>query len=121
LQLFKRLKHEVPKYHHKVSGVAGDCSLPGLGLSVSSRETLINEVNVIFHGAATVRFDEHIRVAVNINLQGTRELLNIARKITNLKVKRKNTRTISMYWIRRTVRCTVTGGEEGGRINRKYL
>lgn len=85
-RLFKRLKHEVPKYHHKVSGVAGDCSLPGLGLSVSSREKLINEVNIIFHGAATVRFDEHIRVAVNINVQGTRELLNIARKITNLKV-----------------------------------
>jgi len=85
-QLFKRLKHEVPKYYHKVSGVAGDCSLPGLGLSVSSRNTLINEVNIIFHGAATVRFDEHIRVAMNINVSGTRELLNLARKITNLKV-----------------------------------
>lgn len=33
-----------------------------------------------------MRFDEHIRVAVNINVQGTRELINIARKITNLKV-----------------------------------
>lgn len=76
----------MPKYHHKVSGVAGDCSLPGLGLSVSSRNTLINEVNIIIHGAATVRFDEHIRIAVNINVQGTRELLNLSRKITNLKV-----------------------------------
>lgn len=79
----------MPKYYHKVSGVAGDCSLPGLGLSVSSRNTLINEVNIIFHGAATVRFDEHIRVAVNINVSGTRELLNLARKINNLKVKFK--------------------------------
>jgi len=89
LQLFKRLKHEVPKYYHKVSGVAGDCSLPGLGLSVSSRNTLINEVNIIFHGAATVRFDEHIRVAMNINVSGTRELISLARNITNLKVKLK--------------------------------
>lgn len=79
----------MPKYYHKVSGIAGDCGLPGLGLSVSSRNTLINEVNIIFHGAATVRFDEHIRVAVNINLSGTRELLNLARKINNLKVKFK--------------------------------
>ncbi|XP_025415733.1 fatty acyl-CoA reductase wat-like [Sipha flava] len=85
-RLFKRLKYEVPKYYHKVSGVAGDCSLPGLGLSVSSRNTLINEVNIIFHGAATVRFDEHIRVAMNINVSGTRELLNLAKKIRNLKV-----------------------------------
>lgn len=84
--MFKRLKHEVPKFYHKISVVAGDCSLPGLGLSVSSRNTLINEVNIIFHGAATVRFDEHIRIAMNINVLGTRELLNLAKKITNLKV-----------------------------------
>lgn len=77
----------MPKYHHKVSAVAGDCSLPGLGLSVSSRNTLINEVNIIYHVAATVRFDEHIRVAVNVNLSATRELLNLAKKITDLKVR----------------------------------
>jgi len=87
--LFKRLKYEVPKHYHKVSGVAGGCSLPGLGLSVSSRNILINEVNIIFHGAATVRFDEHIRVAMTINVLGTRELLNLARKMTNLKVRFK--------------------------------
>ncbi|VVC44679.1 Hypothetical protein CINCED_3A006734 [Cinara cedri] len=85
-RLFKRLKYEVPKYYHKVSGIAGDCSLPGLGLSLSSRNKLINEVNIIFHGAATVRFDEHIRVAMSINVSGTREMINLARKITNLKV-----------------------------------
>jgi len=87
--LFKRLKYEVPKYYHKVSGVAGDCSLPGLGLSASSRNTLIKEVNIIFHGAATVRFDEHIRVAMDINVSGTRELINLAKTITNLKVTLK--------------------------------
>ncbi|XP_050422306.1 fatty acyl-CoA reductase wat-like [Adelges cooleyi] len=85
-RLFKRLKHEVPKYHHKISGIAGDCGLPGLGLSVTSRNTLINEVTIVFHGAATVRFDEHIRVAMSINVSGTREMLNLCRKITNLKV-----------------------------------
>jgi len=43
-------------------------------------------VNIIFHGAATVRFDEHIRVAMNINVFGTRELIMLARSITKLKV-----------------------------------
>lgn len=64
----------------------GDCSLPGLGLSNNNINTLINEVNIIFHGAATVRFNEHIRVAMNINVSGTREVIKLARKITNLKV-----------------------------------
>lgn len=85
--MFKRLKHEVPTYYRKVSAISGDCSLPGLGLNEPSRDILINEVNIIFHGAATVRFNEHIRVAMSINVSGTREVLKLARKITNLKVK----------------------------------
>jgi fatty acyl-CoA reductase len=59
----------------------------GLGLSITDRNKLINEVTVIFHGAATVRFDEHIRVAMNINVLGTRELLKLAKEVTNLKVR----------------------------------
>lgn len=66
--------------------VDGDCSLPDLGLSNSNINTLINKVNIIFHGAATVRFNEHIRVAMNINVSGTREVVKLARKIINLKV-----------------------------------
>lgn len=85
--MFKRLKHEVPEYYNKVSVIAGDCSLPGLGLSIDSRNTLINEVNIIFHGAATVRFNEHIRIAITINVLGTKEIVNLAKQITNLKVK----------------------------------
>lgn len=85
-QLYRRLKHEVPKFYLKISVVDGDCSLPGLGLSNNNINTLINEVNIIFHGAATVRFNEHIRVAMNINVSGTREVIKLARKMTNLKV-----------------------------------
>lgn len=86
-KLFKRLKHEVPKYFNKVSAISGDCSLPGLGLSNRSQNILVNEVNIIFHGAATVRFNEHIRVAMSINVSGVRKILDLARKITYLKVR----------------------------------
>lgn len=86
-QLFKRLKQEVPKYYHKVSGISGDCTLFDLGLSINDRKKLINEVNIIFHGAATVRFDEHIRVAMTINVLGTKELLKLAKEVVNLKVR----------------------------------
>lgn len=81
-----RLKHERPKFYHKVSAVAGDASLPGLGLSASDRQKLVDEVNVVFHGAATIRFDEHIRTAININVLGTREIIKLAKDMTNLKV-----------------------------------
>lgn len=87
-QLFMRLKHERPKFHHKISAVAGDVSLPGLGLSATDRQTLADEVNIVFHAAATIRFDEHIRIAVNINVLGTREIIRLAKEMTNLKVTR---------------------------------
>lgn len=85
-QLFMRLKHERPKFYHKISAVAGDVSLPGLGLSPKDRQTLADEVNIVFHAAATIRFDEHIRTAININVLGTREIIKLAKEMNNLKV-----------------------------------
>lgn len=81
-----RLKHERPKFYHKVSAIAGDVSLPGLGISPSDRKKLAEEVNIVFHAAATIRFDEHIRTAININVLGTREIINLAKEMTNIKV-----------------------------------
>lgn len=43
-------------------------------------------VNIIFHAAAVVRFDEKIRVAVNINVRSTKFLLSFAKKLPNFKV-----------------------------------
>lgn len=81
-----RVKHERPKFVEKISAVVGDVSLPGLGLSHKDRQKLADEVNVVFHGAATIRFDEHIRTAININVLGTREIIRLAGEMTNLKV-----------------------------------
>ncbi|KAI5698452.1 hypothetical protein M8J75_007060 [Diaphorina citri] len=84
-RLFLRLKTEVPHFLEKISAVAGDVSLPGLGLSETDRELLRTNVNVIFHGAATVRFDEKIQLAVAINVLGVRAMLELAREIRQLK------------------------------------
>lgn len=86
LQLFRRLKMEKPNYIGKVSVVAGDCCLAGLGLTPSDQLRLQQEVNIIFHGAATVRFDEKIRLAVDINVYGAREVLTFAKTCKNLQV-----------------------------------
>lgn len=43
------------------------------------------QVDFIFHGAATVRFDEPIKTAVEINVRGTREMLHLARACTKLR------------------------------------
>lgn len=85
-QLFRRLKHEVPKFYHKVSVVNGNLEQPGFGLSDEDKQKLSDEVNIIFHSAATVRFDEKLNIAVGINVLGTREILKLAKTVKNLKV-----------------------------------
>ncbi|XP_023288183.1 fatty acyl-CoA reductase wat [Orussus abietinus] len=82
--LFDRLKKEQPNFVQKVIIVEGDVGEESLGLSEENRELLLNS-NIIFHGAATVRFDEKIRLATNINVRGTKQLLLLAREMQNLK------------------------------------
>lgn len=41
---------------------------------------------MIFHSAATVRFDERLDIAIGINVIGAREIVKLAHKVENLKV-----------------------------------
>jgi fatty acyl-CoA reductase len=44
---------------------------------------------MIFHLAATVRFDEKLLTAVSINIIGTKNMLDIAREMPHLKVSHR--------------------------------
>lgn len=74
-------------YREKVTIISGDCSLPGLGISPEERELLKDQTNIVIHGAATVRFDEKLKIAIAINVSGTKEMLLLAKEILHLKVK----------------------------------
>lgn len=82
--VFEKLREVSPKYRHKIVSIAGDCVLPGLGIEVNDRHLLIDRVNVVFHVAATVRFDEKLRLALGINVSGTREIMLMAREMHQL-------------------------------------
>ncbi|CAG9576938.1 unnamed protein product [Danaus chrysippus] len=84
--VFDRLKEEVPKFRHKIVVIPADCEAAGLGLTISDRQTLIEKVNVIFHSAATVKFDEHLRAALATNVCAPLYLLGLAREIRKLEV-----------------------------------
>lgn len=66
--------------------ISGDCCLPGLGISPEERELLKDQTNIVIHGAATVRFDEKLKIAIAINVNGTKEMLLLAKEILHLKV-----------------------------------
>lgn len=65
--------------------MAGDVGEDNLGLSPEDRKNLTDNVNVIFHSAATLDFAETLKSTVKINLLGTRRMLELAKECRNLK------------------------------------
>lgn len=78
------MRGEFPGALNKILPVKGDVGMPELGLQSEDKDTLIRTVNIVFHGAATVRFNEPLKVAVNLNMKGTDRLLDLCKCMTNL-------------------------------------
>ncbi|XP_075988903.1 fatty acyl-CoA reductase wat-like [Anticarsia gemmatalis] len=83
--LYERLRSKQPKFADKIIPVEGDVTQIRLGLNERDWARLTQEVSVIFHVAATIRFDEPLRKATFTNLRGTREVLVLAKQCGNLK------------------------------------
>jgi fatty acyl-CoA reductase len=86
LQLFEKLKAEDNDFRKKIIAVKGDCTQPGLGLSPDDRQRIVEHVNIVFHMAATVRFNEILSVAIVTNVMATRDLMLLCQECTNIKV-----------------------------------
>lgn len=67
--------------------IAGDVTSTGFGLSAGDLKLLVDNVSVVFNLAATVRFDEELKAAVEMNVNGPRELVKICRQLKKLKVR----------------------------------
>ncbi|XP_032686164.1 fatty acyl-CoA reductase wat-like isoform X3 [Odontomachus brunneus] len=85
--LFDRLREETPNFRDKVVPLVQVNELyeKNLGLTKDDIDLVINKVSIIFHLAATVRFNEDIKVAAKINVYGTYAILNLAKRMPNLK------------------------------------
>ena len=59
--LFKNLKETNASSFKKVFAISGDITLPRLGMSDDDFDMVIEKTSVVFHSAATVRFDEELR------------------------------------------------------------
>ena len=66
--------------------VKGDVTLPELGLSSSDLQLLIENVSIVFHSAATIRFNEELKTALEMNVKGPMRLLEICRQMKRLEV-----------------------------------
>lgn len=76
--LFVPLQRLDPNYMDRVIAVEGNTRDIKVGLSDGIRKELIENVNIILHAAADVRFDNTLKELSLVNLRGTRELLKLA-------------------------------------------
>lgn len=60
-QLFDRLREEQPDFAEKIVAVNSDLTQPDLDLSTEDQETLTGCINIVFHCAATIRFNEPLK------------------------------------------------------------
>ena len=65
--------------------IAGDLLSPGIGMSSADRSRLASSLSVIIHSAASVEFDLPIDEATKINVDGSLEVLALARECSKLK------------------------------------
>lgn len=87
--MFEKLRTENPGVlEQKIIPVLGDLSEIRLGLSNDDYNMLVENVSIVFHVAATVRFDEPIQDAIIKNVRGTREVAHLARQMKNIMVRK---------------------------------
>nr|CAD7204094.1 unnamed protein product [Timema douglasi] len=84
--LFDKMKLCCPNYAEKVAYIEGDIAKVRLGIGADDYTMLTKEVNLIFHVAATVRFDEKLKIALNLNVQAIKEMLELSKQTVKLKL-----------------------------------
>lgn len=84
LPMFQRLRKHKPHMLKKLIPLNGDVTLNNLGLTDEQQECLINETNIVFHCAATLRLEANLKDAVQMNTVGTKRVLELGKKMKKL-------------------------------------
>jgi len=100
-KLFDRLRIEKPEFMTKIKIIDGNLEEQSLKISTDNRDWLINNVNFVFHCAATIRFNESIQIATKINIQGTENVVTLATNMINLKVIENINRSLIIIIIKK--------------------
>lgn len=76
----------MPHFKLKIKVLEGQLEAPNLGLRSEDKKLLVSNVNIIFHCAATLRFDEELKSAINTNTCATQKILELAKQCPKLRV-----------------------------------
>lgn len=69
---------------HKIKALEGDIIKPLFGLNQADLDEVVANVSVVIHSAAVVGFEQPLKRAVESNLIGAHNVIQLARKLDNL-------------------------------------
>ncbi|OTF69920.1 Male sterility domain-containing protein [Euroglyphus maynei] len=69
----------------KVFAIDGDITRKDLGLSVEDHRRLTQQVDIVFHSAASVQFKGNLRIFIEQNVLGTDHIMRLCTEMKNLK------------------------------------
>nr|XP_022918413.1 fatty acyl-CoA reductase wat-like [Onthophagus taurus] len=73
-----------PNQFKKIIAIEADTSVENLGLNNTDRETIKNQVSVVMHFAASIRFDLPLLEAMKQNVLSLFNILNLCKEIKNI-------------------------------------
>lgn len=70
----------------KIVVVPGNIAEPQLGICDEDMQMMLDDetLSIVYHSAASVRFDESLKVSLNLNLVATRTIIEFSRRLKNL-------------------------------------
>ncbi|KAH8247974.1 hypothetical protein KR032_003982, partial [Drosophila birchii] len=83
--IFNRLREESPQLLEKVHPIRADYSAIDLDIDAADRAMLSSEVQIVFNVVASVKFNEKLSDAIDINVLGTKKILDLAMEMKQLK------------------------------------
>ncbi|XP_072047460.1 fatty acyl-CoA reductase 1-like [Amphiura filiformis] len=85
-RLFEKLKSEQPNFEDKIIPVSSDMLEPKLGLNEENAKILQQNVNIVFHVAATIKFDEKLDLSLKLNVVTIQKMLQLCQGMKQLEV-----------------------------------
>ncbi|KAF8386524.1 hypothetical protein PRIPAC_75666 [Pristionchus pacificus] len=82
--LFNQLRRTFPQRLRKVVVIEGDISEDDFGISEENLKRVLSETSVVFHCAATVRFDDKLKKAADLNIRGVRRMVSLCQRMPKL-------------------------------------
>ncbi|KAI4504257.1 hypothetical protein M0802_000728 [Mischocyttarus mexicanus] len=86
LPLFDKLNEMNPSAIKKVIPISGDIKEKNLGIDPADRQVIIDNVSILIHNAASVRFDDSLQNAILTNTRSIRDLCIMGESMKKLVV-----------------------------------